>query len=524
MTEHVWNVLEGWSKVERRSTPMESTLLPVESPHAPQEGGVRMSMEHPSDYTPLVESSLAAGDRKGRTPAEWASTATELAAALENLLRSGTAEELCGLSIRHLSKVRRQAEEDCLTNLPLAVRSCLHCATEILRYSPPPWREMFEEEHSAGLVEWRHRPLEGFVAVCTPFNVLSIVLSQLLLPLLLGNVVIWKPSSKGILLWRRIHGLLTEAGVPPRRLIVLPPGREAWKRILAHRSLEVLSFTGTPAALAENWSIVASHLAAYRSFPRICAETGGAAFAFVHPSAPLEETVEECTEGALSFQGQKCTAIKCILVPRSRKKEYIDALCAAFEATRAGDPETDGEAVLGALIEAGAPRRAARMLESAVARGCRVLARGKTADGGWFHPAVLLEETDPAEALRSNCFAPVAWVYAYDDSKWEEFLGRLCSSTPSALSASIFACGGEEIERCVKAVGYGAGNLFLNRRAGDTVPGLHPFGGSRRSGTGQKSHSASSAFFFSDPLVTAAASADRPPCRSTRADAGRRSS
>ena len=192
-----------------------------------------------------------------------------------------------------------------------------------------------------------YRPLEGFVYAVTPFNFTSIAGNLPTAPALMGNTVIWKPASSAMLCAYYIMKLLEEAGLPPG-VINFVPGDAAMisDKLLAHRDLAGVHFTGSTAVFNSMWKTIGASMSRYKSYPRIVGETGGKDFIVAHASADPEALAVAIARGGFEYQGQKCSAASRVYVPESIWPEVRDRTVAIMKDIKMGDidrlPELHG--------------------------------------------------------------------------------------------------------------------------------------------------------------------------------------
>lgn len=156
-------------------------------------------------------------------------------------------------------------------------------------------------------MEWRG--LEGFVAAISPFNFTAIGGNLAVAPAIMGNVVLWKPSSSAVYSNYLVHQALLEAGLPPGVIQFLPghPG-EFVDTVLRSRDFAGLHFTGSTAVFQDLWLHIAKKVPRLKDYPRIVGETGGKNFHFVHASASVETVVHQTIRGAFEYQGRRGAA------------------------------------------------------------------------------------------------------------------------------------------------------------------------------------------------------------------------
>src|SRR5439155_9943544 len=87
--------------------------------------------------------------------------------------------------------------------------------------------------------------------------------------------------------------------------------------VLSHRDLAGVHFTGSTEVFNSMWKTIGTSMSTYRSYPRVVGETGGKDFVIAHPSADPEALAVAVVRGGYEFQGQKCSAVSRIYVPRS---------------------------------------------------------------------------------------------------------------------------------------------------------------------------------------------------------------
>ncbi len=331
-----------------------------------------------------------------------------------------------------------------------------------------------------------HRPLEGFVLAITPFNFLSIAGNLPTAPLLMGNVVIWKPATTSLRgAWELVR-LLREAGLPEGVLSLVPSsGGDATQVALESEHLAGIHFTGSTGVFRTLWRTVSDRLDRYRTFPRLVGETGGKDFIVAHESADPKALITAITRGAYEYQGQKCSAVSRVYVPRSLWKTVRDGVAADLASLRFGDVR-DFTCFGGAVID----KRAYDKIRSYVelARGtAKIVAGGECDDSrGWFVQPTLVEVDDPKHRLmEEEIFGPIAAVYPYDEP-FRSVLGLVDSTSPYALTGAVFANDRTAIREAEDLLRDAAGNFYVNDKPTGAVVGQQPFGGARQSGTNDK--------------------------------------
>lgn len=269
------------------------------------------------------------------------------------------------------------------------------------------------------------RPLEGFVLAISPFNFTAIGGNLPSAPALLGNVVLWKPSSSAVYSNYLIYEILTEAGLPPGVIQFIPgPASEISEGLINHPGLAGIHFTGSTDVFKKIWKQVAQNIDIYKSYPRLVGETGGKNFHFVHESAELSSTVHQTIRGAFEYQGQKCSATSRLYVPDSIWPQFRDLLLAELPNIKVAGPE-DFTAFCGPVINRAAFEKIKGYIE--FARTCKdasILCGGGYDDSkGYFIDPTVIETTNPDfRTMKEEIFGPVLTVYVYPAAHYETFV------------------------------------------------------------------------------------------------------
>jgi 1-pyrroline-5-carboxylate dehydrogenase len=284
--------------------------------------------------------------------------------------------------------------------------------------------------------------------------------------------------------------LLEEAGLPPG-VINFVAGDAAMISavLLSQRDLAGVHFTGSTAVFNEMWRTIGASMASYRSYPRIVGETGGKDFVVAHASADPAALAVAVVRGGYEFQGQKCSAVSRIYVPRSLWKGVRDRIVAMIDDIRMGDVR-DFRNFMGAVIDEHALVRISRYVDQARAEASILAGGGSDASTGYFIQPTLVETTDPSHRLMSDeIFGPVVTAYVYDDDKWQETLKTVDATSPYALTGAVFAEDRRAILEAASTLRHAAGNFYINDKPTGAVVGRQPFGGARASGTNDKAGS-----------------------------------
>jgi 1-pyrroline-5-carboxylate dehydrogenase len=411
----------------------------------------------------------------------WEDRAAVLLKAAE-LLTTTWRDTINAATMLGQSKTAHQAEIDSAAEI-----------IDFWRFNPYYAQELYDEQPVSDHSMWNqleYRALEGFVYAVTPFNFTSIAANLPTAPALMGNTVVWKPASTGMLSAYYLQRLLEQAGLPSG-VINLVAGDSSMisKTLLSHRDLAGVHFTGSTEVFNSMWKTIGANMGTYRSYPRIVGETGGKDFIVAHPSADRDALATAILRGGFEYQGQKCSAVSRVYVPRSIWEDLRDRLVAAIEGLRMGDVR-DFRNFMGAVIDRNAFRKIGEYIQDA-RQHARILAGGECDDAtGYFIRPTLVEAGDPGYRLLSEeIFGPVVTAYVYDDAAWPETLQIVDATSPYALTGAVFAQDRRAVREAMSALRHAAGNFYVNDKPTGAVVGQQPFGGARASGTNDKAGS-----------------------------------
>ena len=310
------------------------------------------------------------------------------------------------------------------------------------------------------------------VAAITPFNhPLNQVMHKVAPAVACGAPVILKPSEKTPLSAVKCAELLYESGLPPAMLsVVMGPVEAVAAPLVQDPRVEVLCFTGSVET--------GKHIARHAGYKRLILELGGNAPLIILDDANLELAVSLATEGCYRNSGQRCTAVKRILVHEAILDEFTERFVQASEAYICGDP-LDPLTRVGTVIDEAAAIRLETVLDAAVAQGARVLIGG-TRSGAAFPPTVVSNVPRSSEMVTCESFGPLAPIMAIRDL---DDAIELANSTAFGLSSGIVT---NDMQQALKAVrSIRSGTVNVNEVPGYRIE-LSPFGGVKDSGLGVK--------------------------------------
>ena len=337
-----------------------------------------------------------------------------------------------------------------------------------------------------------YRPLEGFVFAVTPFNFTAIASNLCMSPVIMGNAVVWKPATTAILSNYYLMQIYKEAGLPDGIINFIPgKGSVIGKEIFAHREFAGVHFTGSTWTFNSFWSEIAKNLPNYRSYPKIVGETGGKDFVMVHPSADVQQVAVALVRGAFEYQGQKCSAASRAYLPKSLWYAVKDSIGEMLTEIKVGDVRSFSNYVNAVIDEAAFDSITSYIEKARDTKHAEIVFGGNydKSKGYFIEPTVILANDPHFVTIEEEIFGPVLTIYVYEDAKYEETLELVDSTSPYALTGSIFSNDRYATEVAFEKLKYAAGNFYINDKPTGAVVGQQPFGGARASGTNDKAGS-----------------------------------
>jgi putative phosphonoacetaldehyde dehydrogenase len=315
-------------------------------------------------------------------------------------------------------------------------------------------------------------PLLGAITAITPFNhPLNQVIHKVAPAVATNNRIVLKPSEKTPLAAYALADILYEAGLPPQMLSVLTGDpAEIADELLTSADVDLVTFTGGVA--------IGKYIAAKAVYKRQILELGGNDPIIVMDDADLEEAATLAAAGSYKNSGQRCTAVKRILVHEKVADRFVELLVEKTKAVKYGDP-FDPKMDMGTVIDEPAAKRFEAVVNEAIAGGAKLLV-GNVRRGALYSPTVLDHVRPEMTVVHEETFGPVSPVIRFKDL--DEAI-RIVNGTAYGLSSSLCTNRLDVITRVIQELHVGSVNVR-------EVPGyrleMTPFGGIKDSGLGYK--------------------------------------
>jgi putative phosphonoacetaldehyde dehydrogenase len=315
-------------------------------------------------------------------------------------------------------------------------------------------------------------PLLGVITAITPFNhPMNQVAHKVVPSIATNNRMVLKPSEKVPFSAIFFADLLYEAGLPPEMLsVVTGDPREIADELITNPRVDLVTFTGGVA--------IGKYIASKAGYRRVVLELGGNDPIIVMEDADIDEASSLAVQGSYKNSGQRCTAVKRMLVHEAVAQEFTEQVVAKSRAWKYGDPQ-DKANDMGTVIDEAAAMLFESRVNEAVSQGARLLV-GNKRQGALYSPTVLDNVRPEMPLVREETFGPVSPIIRFKSI--DEAIA-ISNGTAYGLSSSVCTNRLDYITRFVGELHVGSVNVR-------EVPGyrleLTPFGGIKDSGLGYK--------------------------------------
>jgi len=327
-----------------------------------------------------------------------------------------------------------------------------------------------------GIIAQIKRAPLGVVLCMGPYNYpLNETFTTLIPALIMGNTVVFKPPKLGVLLHSPLLKAFQQAFPKGVVNIVYGEGQKVITPILESGKINVLAFIGS--------CRVADILKKQHPKPHLMKAVLGLEAknpAIILPDANLEETVKECITGALSFNGQRCTALKILFVHDSIHDIFVEKLVSEVEKLKVGLPWEPGISIT-PLPEHKKTEYLTGLVEDVLNKGAKVAnPSGNQYYKTVFFPTVLTDVSDKMRIFHEEQFGPIVPIVKY--SSIEEPLNYVINSN-YGQQASIFGKDSQQISELVDTLVNQVCRVNINSQC-QRGPDTFPFTGRKDSAEG----------------------------------------
>ena len=328
----------------------------------------------------------------------------------------------------------------------------------------------------------------GVISAITPFNhPLNMVSHKVAPAIATNNCVVCKPTDLTPLTAIRLADILYEAGLPPEMFqVVTGLPADIGDEMVTNSNINVITFTGGVR--------VGKIIAAKAGYTRAALELGGNDPLIVLDDlsdSDLDKAAELAVAGATKNSGQRCTAVKRILVQPKVADAFVEKVLALAKKIKFGDPENP-DTDLGCVVNAATAEMFEKRVLAAAQDGGKILYHPERK--GAVLPPITIDHVNPkSELVFEETFGPIIPIIrapADDDA-----LIKLSNSTAFGLSSGVCSNNLQRITKYIEGLNVGTVNIW-------EVPGyrieMSPFGGIKDSGNGIKEGVAEAMKFYTN--------------------------
>lgn len=398
-----------------------------------------------------------------------------------------------------------QAEGDCITEVIDTLNFHVYFCQQLYKQQP-----LKQFDSSSSMLDYR--PLEGFVLAISPFNFTALGAHIAFTPAILGNVILWKPSPMAVLSNCILYEIMEEAGLP-KGVIQFLPVADPVKVVdpaLNSPHFSGLHYTGSSAVLRSLWTKIGVNSNLYKTFPRVVGESGGKNFHLIHNSCKedVEWLASAAVRSAYEFQGQKCSALSRLFVPKSmwEQGDLKNALFLEAAKMTHGNDVKELHHPLGPMVSEASFGRFGSFIQRAQADGHQLIYGGNLdgTKGLFVQPAIFeVKNSDKgaeSDLMTKELFGPLFAVQTYDDASptgFEDVCELIDCTSEYGLAGSVFARDRHAVQLANEKLRDSVGMFCINDKSTGAIIGAHPFGGARSSGTNDKANSVNVLLRFS---------------------------
>lgn len=326
----------------------------------------------------------------------------------------------------------------------------------------------FEAASKNKLAVVRREPV-GVVLAIAPFNYpVNLSASKIAPALIAGNVVMFKPPTQGSISGLLLAKAFEEAGIPAGVFnTITGRGSEIGDYIIEHKEVNFINFTGsTP---------IGERIGRLAGMRPIMLELGGKDAALVLEDADLEHAAKQIVAGAFSYSGQRCTAIKRVIVLESVADKLATLLQAEVAKLTVGDPFDNAD--ITPVIDNASADFIWGLIEDAQEKGAQALTQIKR-EGNLLWPVLFDQVTKDMKVAWEEPFGPVLPIISV--ANVEEAI-VFANESEFGLQSSVFT---NDFKKAFEiAEKLEVGTVHINNKT-QRGPDNFPFLGVKGSGAG----------------------------------------
>lgn len=380
--------------------------------------------------------------------------------------------------IAQLSEDKQLFVDNMVKEIGKSIKECeseFNRTIELMRWSihefsllhPLTYKTSIHENTNKQVITKRY-PL-GVISAISPFNYpLNLAMSKIAPAILMGNCVVFKPSTQGSVIGSLLAQTYHKLKVHPNVFqVVIGKGSKIGDLLITNKHVKLINFTGsTP---------IGKKISQLAEMKYVILELGGKDPALVLTNHNLQNNVKNIIKGAFSYSGQRCTAIKRVLVLKEFEKELIDELWKQIKTLKVGSAYENSDIV--PLIDEKAALYCQELIEDAKIKKA-VINQEKPVDKNLVYPTLISNVSLDMKVAWEEPFGPILPVIACDSI--EQML-KIANQSEYGLQASIYHHDFSKAIQIAEKLECGSVNINSFSQRG---PDILPFLGIKNSGLG----------------------------------------
>ena len=337
-------------------------------------------------------------------------------------------------------------------------------------------RESSRFEQAEGTIAQIRRAPLGVVLSMGPFNYpLNEIFTTLIPALIMGNTLLFKLPKHGVLAHYPLLNAFKEAFPKGTVNTLYGKGSEIITPIMESGKVNVLAFIGS-SKVANGLKKLHPKVNRLRAILSLDAKNA----AIVTKNANLDVAVSECILGALSFNGQRCTALKLIFVQKEIAEEFTQKLSNAVRELKPGLP-WEKDVKITPLPEVNKPQYLKECIDDALQKGAKVLnENGGFTDESFVFPAVVFPVNSEMKLYHEEQFGPIIPIVPFENIN-EPIDYQINAS--HGMQVSIFSEDAKEVSKLIDSFVNLVSRVNINCQA-QRGPDVFPFTGRKDSAEG----------------------------------------
>ena len=310
----------------------------------------------------------------------------------------------------------------------------------------------------------------GTVLAISPFNYpVNLSVSKIAPAIVAGNTVVLKPPTQGSISALYLAKIFEMAGIPKGVFnTITGKGSEIGDYAVTHDDIDFINFTGS--------TDVGRHISQITVMKPLLMELGGKDAAIVLEDADLKEAAKDIVSGAFSYSGQRCTAVKRVLVEDQVADELIGYIKERVEKLKTGDPRK-ADTVIVPLISDKAADFVCELIDDALEKGAKLLV-GNKREKNLVYPTLIDHVTEDMRLAWEEPFGPVLPIIRVKDVKKAI---EIANKSEYGLQSAVFT---KNIDKAFNIANeLQVGTVQINNKT-ERGPDHFPFLGVKSSGMG----------------------------------------